>query len=322
MAAWQRGARLVGAVNFISMSWLEHRIGADEAGLTVQEVATGKLGVSRRMIQRLTRSRGITLNRKPAQLSRKVAAGDLLGIRTSDQDESGLAPVEIPLAIVYEDDDLLVIDKPAGLLVHPVAPHHLRTLAHGIAHHFQRQNLQAKVRPVHRLDRDTSGLILIAKSAFAHQHLDRQLRERTLRRGYLALVLGTVEPDRGEIDAPIGRQTGSPALREVNAAGDDAVTRYEVVERLRKATAVALNLETGRTHQIRVHMRHVGHPLLGDAQYGGPRIAGLSRQALHAWKLELDQPRTGGRIELVAPPPPELDAAWRKLGGDPYKAAR
>jgi 23S rRNA pseudouridine1911/1915/1917 synthase len=304
------------------MSWLEHRVTADEAGLTVQEVATGKLGVSRRMIQRLTRSRGITLNRKPAQLSRKVAAGDLLGIRTSEQDGTGLAPVEMPLVIVHEDDDLLVIDKPAGLLVHPVAPHHVRTLAHGVAHHFQRRGLQAKVRPVHRLDRDTSGLILFAKSAFAHQHLDRQLRDRTLRRGYLALVHGTVKPDRGEIHAPIRRQTGNPALREVNAGGEDAVTRYEVVERLRNATAVALLLDTGRTHQIRVHMQHLGHPLLGDAQYGGPRIAGLTRQALHAWKLELDQPRTGARIGLVAARPPDLDSAWRKLGGDPYNAMR
>lgn len=295
------------------MKWLEHTVADDEAGRSVQEIATGVMGISGRMIQRLTRSRGITLNRRPAHLAKKVRAGDVIAIRTADTEGTELDPVPMQLAIVHEDDDLMVIDKPPFLLVHPVAPHHRATLAHGIAHHYLGQGLRAKVRPVHRLDRDTSGLILIAKTAFAHQHLDRQLRERRLRREYFALLNGTVGEESGEVRARIGRRAGAPSLREVRADGDEAVTRYRVLERLREATAVALELETGRTHQIRVHMAHIGHPVIGDAQYGGPRHPRLARQALHSWNLSFEHPRTGAGMNLTAPPAADIDAVYNAM---------
>ena len=298
------------------MDWLQHTVTLDEAGRTVREIATGSLGVSGRMIQRLTRSRGISLNRKPAQLSRKVREGDVVAVRIAERPDdrgSALEPVEMDLAIVHEDDDLLVLDKPPFLLVHPVSPHHTRTLAHGIAHHLKASGATTKVRPVHRLDRDTSGLILVAKSAFAHQHLDRQLRERDLRREYLALVRGEPADASGTLDAPIARRKASPALREVRAGGEAAVTRYRVVERLRGAALLALELETGRTHQIRVHMAHLGHPVLGDAQYGGPPVRGLTRQALHAWRLAFTRPRGGQPIELTSDLPPDLAAVRDRL---------
>lgn len=295
------------------MDWLEHVVASEEAGLTVKQIATGRLGVSGRMIQRLTRSRGISLNRKPAQLSRKVRPGDVVAVRVGGDTESALEPVEMPLDVRYEDGDVLLLDKPPFLLVHPVAPHHSRTLAHGVAHHLRAAGVRARVRPVHRLDRDTSGLVLFAKSAFAHQHLDRQIRERTLRREYLALIDGAMETEDGVVDAPIARRRDQPALREVRAGGDAARTVYRVVERLDAATLVALELATGRTHQIRVHMAHLGHPVLGDAQYGGRRVAGLERQALHAWRLSFAQPRTGSEVDIKSELPADLAAVREGL---------
>lgn len=287
--------------------WVEHRVTEEEAGRTVEEILTGPIRVSRRMIQRLTRSDGIRLDRRPTRLRRTVRAGEVVAARVATDEPSGLEPVEMPLDVVLEDEDVLVLNKAPFLLVHPVAPHHRATLAHGVTHHFLAQGLRTRVRPVHRLDRDTSGLLLIAKSAFAHQILDRQLRNREMRREYLALVSGEVEAEEGVVDAPIARHPHDPSLRAVRqSGGDPARTRFRAVERYTGATLVALELETGRTHQIRVHMAYLGHPLLGDLRYGGPAIAGLRRQALHAGRLSFLHPTTGDRVELEAPLPEDL----------------
>ncbi|HEX5724622.1 MAG TPA: RluA family pseudouridine synthase [Longimicrobiaceae bacterium] len=297
------------------MKWVEHTVAAEEAGQTVQEILTGAMGVSRRMIQRLTRARGILLNRRPAYLGRKVRAGDVVAARLAWAEEPGLAPVEMPLAIVHEDAELLVVDKPPSLLVHPLSPAHTRTLAHGIAHHFAAAGVHAKVRPVHRLDRDTSGLLLVAKTAFAHQHLDRQLRERTLTREYLALARGVVEADAGAVDAPIGPHPRHPHLRAVRADGEPALTRFRVVERFPDATLLRLELETGRTHQARVHLAHLGHPLLGDRQYGGGGAAPIDRQALHAVRLAFAHPATGERLAFEVSLPEDMARAVEALRG-------
>ncbi|HEX2188088.1 MAG TPA: RluA family pseudouridine synthase [Longimicrobiaceae bacterium] len=293
--------------------WAEHTVTGDEAGRSVEEILTGPMGVSRRMIQRLTRSRGIQLNRRPAFLGRKTRAGDVVAARVAPEEEPGLAPVPMELAVVHEDAEVLVLDKPAGLLVHPTSPEQDRTLAHGVAHHFAAQGLRAKVRPVHRIDRDTSGLVLFAKTPLAHAHLDRQLRERELGRVYLAFVRGRVEEDAGEVDAPIGRDRQRRDLRTVRPDGEPARTRYRVVERCAEATLLELELETGRTHQIRVHMAHLGHPVLGDRQYGGGG-AHLRRQALHAVRLRFAHPRTGEPLAFEAPLPPDLAELRDRLG--------
>jgi RluA family pseudouridine synthase len=286
--------------------WAEHVVTAEEAGRTVQEILIDTLRVSRRMIQRLTRSDGIRLDRHSTHLQRKVRAGQTVAARVGAAEESTLEPVEMQLDIAYEDADLLVVNKAPFLLVHPVAPHHRATLAHGVTHHFLAQGLHTRVRPVHRLDRDTSGLLLIAKSAYIHQILDRQLRERTIQREYLALVGGEVEPEEGVVDAPIGRSPRDPSLRAVMPRGEPARTRFRVVERYDGATLVELQLETGRTHQIRVHLAHLGYPLLGDVQYGGVMVTGLHRQALHAGRLAFVHPTSGDRVELEAPLPDDL----------------
>lgn len=286
--------------------WARHTVTAEEAGATVEKVLREQLGVSGRMIQRLTRSKGIRLSGRSTHLGRKVREGEVVEARTSQEEEPGLEPVPMELQIVHEDRDLLVVDKPAGLLVHPISPRHTRTLAHGVTHHLLAQGIRAKVRPVHRLDRDTSGLLLVAKTAYVHQHLDRQLRERTLERGYLAFVAGEVEREEGMVDAPIGRHPTAPHLRAVRPGGEPALTRYRVEERYRGATLLAVELDTGRTHQIRVHLAHLGHPVLGDREYAGASPL-ADRQALHARRLTFTHPATGERLSFEAPLPAELE---------------
>lgn len=299
----------------MSDRWLEHTVVEGEAGRTVQEILTGPMQVSRRMIQKLTRAKGILLNRRPAFLGRKVRAGDMIAARVGVDEHAGLAPVAMPLSIVHEDGDVLVLDKPPFLLVHPTSPEQRETLSHGVAHHFDRVGVKAKVRPVHRIDRDTSGLVLFAKTALAHSRLDPQLHPGTLDRAYLALVDGAVEGDAGVVDAPIGRDPRNPQLRAVRSDGDAARTRWRVVERFPRATLLELELETGRTHQIRVHMVHLGHPVLGDRQYGRAGTSLIRRQALHAARLAFAHPTTGERVTFEAPLPEDMRALVERLRG-------
>lgn len=281
----------------------------------MQQILTGVLGVSRRQIQKLTRSDGIRLNGRPPFLKRPVRAGDIVAARIAAAEEGSLAPEEMPLDVVHEDADVLVVNKPAGMLVHPVLPDQHGTLAHGIAHHFAEQGLQARVRPVHRLDRDTSGLLVFAKTAHAHRLLDRQIQQNELEREYLALVSGVIAEERGVIDAPIARDPAEPRLRAVLPGGAPARTRFEVVERYADATLVWLKLETGRTHQIRVHLTHLGHPLLGDRQYGRVGLDRIGRQALHAARLAFRHPTTDQLLEFEATLPADMAALRERLSG-------
>jgi 23S rRNA pseudouridine1911/1915/1917 synthase len=211
------------------------------------------------------------------------------------------------------------------MLVHPTSSHHTNTLAHGLAHYLDSRGLGARIRPVHRLDRDTSGALLVAKSAFAHQRLDRQLREGTLEREYLAVVEGMVRDDEGTIDLPIGIPRMDPRLREVRADGRPAVTRYRVVDRLDGATQLRVKLETGRTHQIRVHMAAIGHPIVGDRSYGAAMSPWISRPALHAWRLNFRRPRSGEPVTVVASVPADFESALQGhdgVGAMPVEGAR
>lgn len=294
--------------------WINHTVTADQAGQTVEQILTGHLEISRRMIQKLTRTKGIQLNRKPAFLGKAVREGDTVSAALSFRENIGLDPVQMDLDILFEDKDILVLNKPPFVLVHPTNPTQTETLSHGIAWHYEQQGLNAKIRPVHRIDRDTSGLLVIAKTAFAHQHLDRQLRERDLHREYLAFVSGDISEERGVIDAPIGKDKQNQNLRAVRPqAGEFALTRYAVVERYANATLVHLELETGRTHQIRVHMTHMGHPVLGDRQYGRTGLHLIKRQALHAARLSFTHPTTGEALAFEAPLAPDLVTLQQRL---------
>lgn len=210
------------------------------------------------------------------------------------------------LSILYEDDDVIAVDKPPFLLVHPTAPRHTRTLAHGIAHHFASRGIASRVRPVHRIDRDTSGVVLLALTAAAHHQLDLQLRSNQVERGYLAFVDGRLALDAGSIDEPIGRDPRRPHLRRVDPRGDSARTRYLVVRRYSRASLLELELDTGRTDQIRVHLAHLGHPVIGDRQYGGPEHPDIRRQALHAARIAFHHPSSREPLEIRSALPPDL----------------
>lgn len=288
--------------------WIAYRVTPEWEGHTVREVLRGPLLLSNRMINRLTRSRGIQLNGKMPWLDRRVKVGDRLRVAVRPFERADLPPEPVPFGVTYEDAELMVVDKPAGVIVHPVRPGESGTLAHGIIHYWLSQGKQGRVRPVHRLDRDTSGLILIAKHAYAHQLLDRALREHTIRREYLACVAGKVKHPEGTIREPIARDPGNPLRRRVSPEGDPAVTHYRVLAQNERASIVHARLETGRTHQIRVHFSFLGHPLYGDKLYGGP-MDGIGRQALHAWLLSFRHPLTGNKLTLKAMPPKD----WLQL---------
>lgn len=222
---------------------------------------------------------------------------------------------QIPLDVVYEDEDIAVIDKPAGMVVHPAPGHHSGTLVHALLGRGGAWSAAGGAqRPgiVHRLDRGTSGLIVVARNDASHRALSAQLSDRTLSRTYLAIVRGGVKDDAGELEGPIGRHPKDRKRMAVVSGGRYARTRYAVVERRRNHTLLRCDLDTGRTHQIRVHLAALGHPISGDDEYGG-REAGAERPMLHAWRLRLRHPRTRELMEFEAHPPLDFDEFWAAL---------
>jgi len=259
--------------------------------------------------------------RVAAKPSLRVASGDEVTIDIPPPAESGVASQDLPLTVLFEDDDLMVIDKPAGLVVHPSAGHSDGTLVNALLFHVRDlSGVGGELRPgiVHRLDKETSGVMVIAKNDTAHRALTAAWGTERVRKEYVAIVYGTPAPPHGTIDAPIGRDPRDRKRMAVVAGGRRAVTEYDVTEPLRFLAVVRCTLHTGRTHQIRVHMKHIGHPIVGDAAYSGPQwrgipdvkvrnaIAQLGRQALHAARLVIPHPRSGAAMEFVAAVPPEM----------------
>ena len=233
----------------------------------------------------------------------------------------GLVPADIPLAILFEDPDLIVLNKPAGLVVHPAPGHAADTLVNALLHHCaDLQGIGGELRPgiVHRLDKDTSGVLVVAKNEQAHAALVAQFAAHTVRKEYLALAWGVLKKPAGEILQPVGRHPVHRQKMAVTARGRAAVTRYEVLAAGPRAALLRVRIETGRTHQIRVHLAHLGHPVVGDRTYGRarpglpPELA-LPRQMLHAHVLEIAHPRTGARLVCTAPPPADFLAAQKIL---------
>lgn len=274
---------------------------------TVEAVLKKQLGFSRGLTRKLKRNGEVYVNGAPVLLTHRVKAGDVLEICLPEE-RSSIEPQDIPLKKIYEDEDLLVVDKPAGMLVHPLSNEPGGTLANAVMYHWLNSGSSAVVfRPVYRIDRDTSGLVLISKSKFTYYNLARQLQEKTMMRSYLALVQGFMSTAEGVIDLPIGRKPGSIIQREVSFGGKPAVTHFSVIRHMEKihASLLKIKLETGRTHQIRVHMSHLGHPLLGDTLYGGPTNL-IDRQALHAYSLNFLHPGSGVNMNLRCPLPKDI----------------
>ncbi len=253
----------------------------------------------------------------PLRKGDHVRPGQTLYVWEDNPVPSSAQAQDIPLDIVYEDDDLLVLNKARGLVVHPAAGHFDGTLVNALLHHCRGHlsGIGGVERPgiVHRLDRDTSGLLAVAKTDMAHVHLSEQLRSRDMSRRYEALVCGRLKEDSGRVEAPIGRDPRHRKRMAVVLRGKPAVTHFEVLAYYTGFTHLGLKLETGRTHQIRVHMRHLGHPLLGDLLYGGRDDFGLKGQCLHAAELKFYHPRTGAPLSFVAPCPSYFEDILRKL---------
>ncbi|MBI2200350.1 MAG: RluA family pseudouridine synthase [Armatimonadetes bacterium] len=273
--------------------------------------------VSRSRIKTLIESGRVTVDGAAAKPSSRVRRGQRVEVDVPSPSRPRLQAESIPLDIVFEDDHLMVINKPPGMAVHPGAGRMQGTLASAILSRIpQLAGVGEPDRPgiVHRLDKDTSGLLVVAKTLPAYSALQTQVKARTVNRRYLALVHGQVQQAEGAIAARIGRHPRHRTKMAVTPGGREAVTRYRVVERFQLFTLVEADLVTGRMHQIRVHFAHIGHPIVGDRQYGGRReTLGLSRQALHAWKLQFTHPHTGRAVATDAPLPDDFAQVLRQL---------
>lgn len=291
------------------MRRLHTQITPAQAGASVQTILRRELGLSAAAVRRAKAlADGILLDGEPVFTNRRVAAGQVLTVAVGDQRGSDqITPVPGPLHIVYEDEDLVIVDKAGGAPVHPSQGHHGDTLANFLLAHYAAQGLVAAFHPVNRLDRGTSGLMAVAKHAHAHEKLQEQLQGGQLRRTYLAVCEGVPVPRRGCVDAPIARLPGSVLQRQVCPGGAEARTHYEVLRTGNGRALVRLSLETGRTHQIRVHLAHLGCPLAGDFLYGTelPQLPG--RFALHSAAIRLRQPVTGQNLSFSSPLPAALE---------------
>lgn len=272
---------------------------------------------SRSWIQALMKNGKVLVNGVRAKPGQRVSPGDLLVVEGELDHRLTASPEDIPLTVVYNDRDLAVIDKPAGLVVHPAPGHATGTVANALAGLFpEAASVGAPLRPgiVHRLDKDTSGLMALALNAAAFTSLREQIAARSASRAYLALVAGSVEPPQGTIEAPIGRDSRDWKRMAVHGeASRAATTSYRTKERIPGFTFLEARLHSGRTHQIRVHFAALGHPLAGDKTYGGPPVAGLERQFLHSHELAIDSPSTGRRLEFWSPLPEDLRDALDAL---------
>ena len=278
--------------------------------------AVGSL--SRSAAARLIDSGKVSVNGRAAAKSCRLAGGETVALTLPEPEPTGAAAQDIPLDVVYEDADVIVVNKPSDLVVHPAPGHPDGTLVNALLHHCgdSLSGIGGALRPgiVHRIDRDTSGLILAAKNDAAHRSLAAQLKNHSLARTYDCVAAGNFREDRGTVDAPIARDKRDRKRMAVVPGGRAAVTHWEVAARYSGCTHLRCRLETGRTHQIRVHLAHIGHPILGDTVYGAKKpVPGLTGQCLHASELRFIHPRTGKAVELRCPLPDEFTALLKKL---------
>lgn len=284
---------------------LTYVVPPDEEGFYLKTILQNRMGLSRKLLSRLKLTeQGITVNGKREYISIKVKSGDVIEIRMQEEESEDILPQDLPLEILYEDEHLLIVNKESGMIVHPTHGHYLNTVANAAVHHWKERGENVRFRPVHRLDQETSGVLAIAKNPYVHQQISEQMIAHSITKEYLAIVHGTVAQDRGTIDAPIDRDPEQPHVRIVTPSGYRAVTHYEVVRRYDGITLVRLMLETGRTHQIRVHMKHLGHPLLGDKMYGpeadSPERAGDGSLAGDAATAEAEGAREDAGADCAA----------------------
>lgn len=288
----------------------------EETGERIDSFLSGKTEFTRTRIQQLIKDKNITVNGKATKSSYKIEENDEIAIEVPEAETTEIKPENIKIDIVYEDSDIAVINKQAGLVVHPAHGHYSGTLVNAILYHIKDlSGINGEIRPgiVHRLDKDTSGLIVIAKNDKVHTALTEMFQEKKIRKTYLAILKGKLNKSEGKIVTQIGRDKNDRKKMTVIddiTKGKNAITNYKVVSQNNLFTLVKVNIETGRTHQIRVHMRHLGYPILGDSVYG--RKDNEKRQMLHAYKLEFLHPVTGYQMEFTGEIPEDFQKALKK----------
>ena len=291
---------------------------AEDAGTRADVFLAAKLGVSRSNMQKLLEDGRVKRGEKIIKANYKVRAGEMFVVDIPEPEPIEAVPENIPLDIIYEDDDVVVLNKARGMVVHPAPGNYTGTLVNALLYHCSNlSGINSAIRPgiVHRLDKDTSGIMIVAKNDAAHISLSQQIQSKTAVRTYLAVVRGNIKTDSGTIEMQIARdKTDRKKMAVVKEGGRDAITDYEVLDRFGKYTLVRCKLRTGRTHQIRVHMEYLGYPLVGDPKYSPMKTPfGIKGQALHSHTLEFTHPRTGERMKFEAPLPEDMHKIITRL---------
>lgn len=291
---------------------------AEDAGTRADVFLAAKLGVSRSNMQKLLEDGRVKRGEKIIKANYKVRAGEMFVVDIPEPEPIEAVPENIPLDIIYEDDDVVVLNKARGMVVHPAPGNYTGTLVNALLYHCSNlSGINSAIRPgiVHRLDKDTSGIMIVAKNDAAHISLSQQIQSKTAVRTYLAVVRGNIKTDSGTIETQIARdKTDRKKMAVVKEGGRDAITDYEVLERFGKYTLLRCKLRTGRTHQIRVHMEYLGYPLVGDPKYSPMKTPfGIKGQALHSHTLEFTHPRTGERMKFEAPLPEDMHKIITRL---------
>lgn len=291
---------------------------AEDAGTRADVFLAAKLGASRSNMQKLLEDGSVKRGEKIIKANYKVRTGEMFVVDIPEPEPIEAVPENIPLDIIYEDDDVAVLNKARGMVVHPAPGNYTGTLVNALLYHCSNlSGINSAIRPgiVHRLDKDTSGIMIVAKNDAAHISLSQQIQSKTAVRTYLAVVRGNIKTDSGTIETQIARdKTDRKKMAVVKEGGRDAITDYEVLERFGKYTLVRCKLRTGRTHQIRVHMEYLGYPLVGDPKYSPMKTPfGIKGQALHSHTLEFTHPRTGERMKFEAPLPEDMHKIITRL---------
>ena len=281
---------------------------------TIKEVLKSHFHISDRLLLKLKRANQIFRNEKPASVHTPIHLNDIVSAQISFQEKSEtILPTELELDIIFEDDTMLIVNKPAGIPVHPSMAHFTDSLSNGIRYYFEKNHIETKIRPVNRLDKDTSGLVIFAKNEYIQEALIHQMENHTFKKYYRAILTGTFDETKktGTIDSNIARKEGSIIEREISPNGQRAVTHYRVIQNFADYCLVEFQLETGRTHQIRVHSKYLGHPILGDSLYGTTSEF-ISRQALHSYKISFSHPVTKQKMDFEIALPEDMKKIEKK----------